>query len=161
MSIISTEGHVDIADYRSRLPKNLDQEVELETVTHRGERRVRRFPNVAAMMSTIAIENDALTCAHGYDVDTDTDKFTNDEMNACTFASAIDDYASWSAASVRTLDNLTDATSARTRAEESWRLAIADAKDAGFSLRTIAEAAGISHQTVVNVLRNVDLGIFD
>jgi hypothetical protein len=155
---VNTE-HMDISDFRHRLPTDLEQPVELETVSHRGERRTRRFESVRHMMHTIALEKDGLTCAHGYDPQTDTDLYSPDEIDACTFAAAIDDYPTWTVAPVRTLDELREATAQRARAEENWRLAMHDAREAGFSLRAIAEASGVSHQTVVNLLRDVELGI--
>ena len=41
-------------------------------------------------------------------------------------------------------------------ASAAWRQAVRDARAAGCSLRAIADAAGVSHQTVANVLATTD-----
>jgi transposase-like protein len=45
------------------------------------------------------------------------------------------------------------ATASRTRSEQAWKDALREARDEGVPLRTIAEAAGISHVRVLQILR--------
>ncbi len=45
------------------------------------------------------------------------------------------------------------ATRNREKSQAAWRSAILDARDAGCSLREIAEAAGVSHVRIVQLLR--------
>jgi transposase-like protein len=45
------------------------------------------------------------------------------------------------------------ATARRSRSDTEWRAAICAARDAGLSYRVIAEAAGVSHVRVIQLLR--------
>lgn len=52
-----------------------------------------------------------------------------------------------------TLDNVKAAASARGVADSAYRAAILQAHKDGHSVRTIAEAAGVSHGTIHNIVR--------
>ena len=58
-----------------------------------------------------------------------------------------------------TRDPLAQVIAASARVDEanlSWRQAVRDARAAGCTLRAIADAAGVSHQTIANVLARTD-----
>jgi transposase-like protein len=54
---------------------------------------------------------------------------------------------------VQPLTRVRRATARRSRSDTEWREAIRAAREAGLSLRAIAEAAGVSHVRVIQLLR--------
>jgi len=57
-----------------------------------------------------------------------------------------------------TLDDLRELRDEAARADRAYREALAQARAEGHSLRAIADAVGVSHQTVANLIATLDRG---